>query len=62
MKAYALGADYVFLGRPFQFAIAAAGENGLNQLTDVLSDEISITLAQLGLKCMHAVDSECLVH
>ena len=61
VKAYALGADYVFLGRPFQFAIAAAGEDGLNQLTDVLSDEISITLAQLGLKNMRAVDGECLV-
>lgn len=60
VKAYASGADYVFLGRPFQFAIAAAGEDGLDQLVDVLSDEVSITLAQLGHVDMQGVGPDCL--
>jgi len=60
VKAYAMGADYVFLGRPFQFAIAALGEEGLAQMTDVLSKEISITLAQLGLCDMQSVNASCI--
>ena len=60
VKAYASGADYVFLGRPFQFAIAAAGEDGLEQLVEVLSDEVSITLAQLGRVDLQGVGADCL--
>jgi len=60
VKAYAMGADFVFLGRPFQFAIAGLGEDGLTQLTEVLSQETSITLAQLGLCDMQSIDEACL--
>ena len=47
-KAYALGANFTFLGRILQFAIAAGGEEGLNALWNVLCDETHITLAQIG--------------
>lgn len=56
VKAYASGANYVFLGRPFSFAHAALGDKGLNQYCDILSDEASITLAQLGLTDINQVD------
>ena len=49
VKAYAMGADFVMLGRPFSFAIAAGGLAGLDQLTTYLAEETSITLAQLGV-------------
>ena len=49
LKALHAGADYVFLGRILQFAIAAGGEAGLAQLWNVLSDEMSIAMAQTGL-------------
>ncbi|MFK7870104.1 MAG: alpha-hydroxy acid oxidase [Roseobacter sp.] len=49
LKALALGADFVFFGRVLQFAIAAGGEAGLQQLWSVLSDELSIAMAQTGL-------------
>ena len=52
-KAYAMGADFVFFGRAMQFAIAAGGEEGLQQYCEMLSDEISITLAQIGKTDMH---------
>lgn len=52
VKAYAMGASFVFLGRPFQFAMAANKEKGLRQLWDVLTDETSLTLAQLGKTSM----------
>merc|ERR1711865_5723 len=55
LKAYAMGANYVFLGRPLQFAMAARGEVGLAELTEVISQEASIALAQLGLDDINEV-------
>jgi len=60
VKAYALGADYVFLGRSLLYAIAAGGERGLEQLVEVLASEISLSLAQLGLCDMASVGRSCL--
>ena len=58
IKAYATGASYVFFGRPLLFAMAASGEQGLGQLRDVIADETSITLAQLGVCDMQAVNQK----
>ena len=49
LKAFNQGANFAFFGRILQFAIAAAGEAGLEQLWDVLSDELSIAMAQTGI-------------
>lgn len=43
------GADFVFLGRILQFALAAAGRDGLSRLWDVISEETSVAMAQTGL-------------
>lgn len=48
MRAMHQGADFVFLGRILQFAIAAGGEAGLHRLWTILSDEMSIAMAQTG--------------
>jgi isopentenyl diphosphate isomerase/L-lactate dehydrogenase-like FMN-dependent dehydrogenase len=47
IKAYAMGANYVFLGRPLLFAMASGGEAGLEQIRNVIATETSIALAQL---------------
>lgn len=49
LKALVAGADFVFFGRILQFAIAAAKEPGLQRLWDILSDEMSIAMAQTGM-------------
>lgn len=49
LKAMLTGADFTFFGRILQFSIAAGGEKGLTRLWDVLSDELSIAMAQIGL-------------
>ena len=49
LKALTQGADFVFFGRILQFAIAAAGEEGLHRLWQVLTDELSIAMAQTGI-------------
>jgi len=59
-KAYAMGADFVMLGRPLLYAMAADGEKGLQQLIDVLSQETSIALAQMGLTSVSQLDSQVL--
>ncbi|MES0861706.1 alpha-hydroxy acid oxidase [Ruegeria sp. SCPT10] len=48
LKALLTGANFTFFGRILQFAIAAGGEEGLHQLWQVLSDEMSIAMAQIG--------------
>ncbi len=48
VKAYSMGANFVFFGRAMLFAMAANGEVGLKQLWDVLTEETSLTLAQIG--------------
>jgi len=48
VKAYRQGANFTFFGRVLQFAIAAGGEEGLQELWNVLRSETSITLAQIG--------------
>lgn len=50
LKALVAGADFVFFGRILQFAMAAGGEAGLHRLWSVLSDEMSIAMAQTGMK------------
>ncbi|MEP2948179.1 MAG: alpha-hydroxy acid oxidase [Lentilitoribacter sp.] len=60
LKAYAYGADYAFLGRPFSYAIAANGNKGLTEYTDNVASDISIALAQLGLNDISAVSKESL--
>ncbi len=49
LKSLHAGADFAFLGRILQFAIAACGEAGLHRLWDVISEELSIAMAQTGL-------------
>ena len=52
VKAYVLGANFVFLGRAMLYALAANAETGAKAFWNVLSDETSITMAQLGLSAL----------
>ena len=61
VKALALGADFVMLGRPVLYAIGADGERGLTALLDVLVDEIGTTMAQLGIYRAADLDSTVIV-
>ena len=59
LKALALGADFVMLGRPVLYAIGADGKGGLTSLFDAISEDISVGLAQLGLKNIQHINSNC---
>jgi L-lactate dehydrogenase (cytochrome) len=49
LKALALGAQFVFLGRPFLYAAAVAGEHGVRHAVGLLQDEIDRDMALLGI-------------
>ncbi|MCF3933827.1 alpha-hydroxy-acid oxidizing protein [Acuticoccus sp. M5D2P5] len=49
LKALALGADFVFVGRPFLFAAAVAGVPGVEYAAKLLAEEIDRDMAMLGL-------------
>lgn len=49
LKALALGARFVFVGRPFNYAAAVAGEAGVRHAIRILADEIQRDLGLLGL-------------
>ena len=60
LKALALGADFVLVGRPFLFAAAVAGEAGVQRAIGILSKEIDIDLALLGLNGVDEAGPETL--
>ena len=60
IKALAMGADFVMMGRPYLFALGAEGARGLNALIRVLGEDASLTLAQLGLKDVRDVSPDIL--
>ena len=55
IKAIALGAEGVLLGRAYTYGLAAAGEAGVSKVIAVLRDEIDITLALMGLESIDAL-------
>ena len=49
VKALALGADFVMLGRPALYALAAAGGAGLQSLMQCFAEDIDLAMAQIGV-------------
>ncbi|MFT4190900.1 MAG: alpha-hydroxy acid oxidase [Comamonas sp.] len=52
LKAIALGADGVLVGRPFAYAAAIGGHAGVCHAIDLLKAEISRDMALLGVRCL----------
>jgi L-lactate dehydrogenase (cytochrome) len=61
LKALALGARFVFVGRPFGFAAAVAGEKGVGHAIEILSSEIDRDMAMLGITRLGELDPSWLV-
>jgi L-lactate dehydrogenase (cytochrome) len=49
VKAVALGASGVLIGRPWVWAAAGAGERGLSDLLGVFQEEIRVAMALMGV-------------
>ena len=61
LKALALGARFVFLGRPFLYAAAIAGEAGVRHAIALLEGEIDRDMALLGINTLAEMREERLV-
>ncbi len=60
VKALALGADFVMLGRPFLYAAGADGQRGVFRLVDMLKNELLLALAQIGCTDVSHLDQNVL--
>jgi len=52
LKALGLGAAFVFVGRPFIYAAAVAGQAGVGHAIDILSTEINRNMGLLGISSL----------
>lgn len=58
LKALALGADFVFIGRPFLYAAASAGVAGVRHALRLLQAEIFRDMAMLGINALSEATTE----
>ena len=55
LKALALGADFVFIGRPFLYAAVIGGEAGVTRALTLLQAEINRDMALLGIRTLDEI-------
>jgi L-lactate dehydrogenase (cytochrome) len=61
LKALALGAQFVFVGRPFLYAASLAGDAGVHHAARLLREEISRDMAMLGISSLSEMTRDLLV-
>lgn len=61
LKALALGAKFVFVGRPFNYAAGIAGEAGVLHAVTLLKEEVDRNMAMLGATRLSDVGADCLM-
>lgn len=60
IKSLALGADFVFIGRPFLYAASVGGRAGVDCAINILKSEIYRDMALLGVNGLSEVDASVL--
>ena len=58
LRALALGADSVLLGRLWAYALAARGEAGVSQMLAIVKEELEVAMALTGQSDVRALDSD----
>ncbi|WP_039014811.1 alpha-hydroxy acid oxidase [Cupriavidus sp. IDO] len=61
LKALALGARFVFLGRPFVYAAAVGGAEGVRHAIALLRDEVDRNMAMLGAQTLVDVNNSVVI-
>lgn len=57
LRAIALGADFVMLGRAFHYGLAALGEPGAAHVLDILRQDMISNMGQIGARDLHDLPS-----
>jgi L-lactate dehydrogenase (cytochrome) len=58
LRALALGADGILLGRAWAYALAAQGEAGVSQMLAILREELEVAMALTGQSDVRSLDSD----
>lgn len=61
VTALCLGAQAVFVGRPYLYGLAANGEAGVRSILDIFADEIRRALVLMGCPSVSALDRSWLI-
>ncbi|WP_332876398.1 alpha-hydroxy acid oxidase [Massilia sp. S19_KUP03_FR1] len=61
IRALALGAKGVYIGRPFLYGLGAMGEQGVTKCLEIIRNELDLTMAFCGLRDVNHVDSNILL-
>lgn len=61
LRAVALGARGVYIGRPFLYGLGAMGEAGVTRCLDIIRNELDISMAFCGKRDIQQVSSEILL-
>jgi 4-hydroxymandelate oxidase len=56
VKALALGANAVFIGRPYLYGLAATGEAGVTKVINILQREFQMAMALTGRTNVSSID------
>ena len=60
VRGLALGAQFVFCGRAFMWGLSALGEKGVDHVVDLLTDELTLALTQIGCPDIAQLDASWL--
>jgi L-lactate dehydrogenase (cytochrome) len=61
IRALALGAKGVYIGRPFLYGLGAMGEAGVTKCLEIIRNELDLTMAFCGLRDVRQVDRNILL-
>ena len=61
-KALALGADAVYIGRPYLWGLAAFGQEGVQAVLDLLRAELMMVMGQAGATSIGKISSNHILH
>jgi L-lactate dehydrogenase (cytochrome) len=61
LRAVALGARGVYIGRPFLYGLGALGEEGVSKCLDIIRNELDLTMAFCGRRDIQDVDRSILL-
>jgi 4-hydroxymandelate oxidase len=60
LKALALGASAVLIGRPYVYGLAAAGAEGVSRVVNILRNELEVAMALTGRPTLASIDKSAL--
>jgi len=60
LKALALGARGVFIGRPILYGLACGGDDGVRRVLEILKTELKYDMACCGLKSIDEINQNIL--